>query len=119
MLAEILSLSLSIVAYLGLRRRRQNREIKRPRRWWARPIFRLEQRKRQGHHHNLVREMRLKDVESHFNFLRMSPARFDHLLSLVGPQLIKTSKREPLSPGERLSLTLRYLASGESQKSIS
>ncbi len=98
MLAEILSLSLSVVAYLGLRRRRQNREIKRPRRWWARPIFRLEQRKRQGHHHNLVREMRLKDVESHFNFLRMSPARW--VLECPLPDLTQSVSSFPSARAE-------------------
>ena len=50
----------------------------------------------------------------------MTPQRFDHLFSLVvGPELVKECRsREPISPSERLALTLRYLASGDSQKSL-
>ena len=53
--------------------------------------------------------------------MRMSPDRYEHLLSIVGPKLQrqKTHLREPISPSERLTLTLRYLASGESQQSLS
>ena len=51
----------------------------------------------------------------------MSPERFENLLSLVGPLIAKKKcrSREPLSPAERLVITLRYLASGDSQQSQS
>ena len=54
-------------------------------------------------------------------FTRMSPNRFDHILSLVEPlsQKENTRFREAISAAERLSLTLRYLASGESQQALS
>ena len=47
----------------------------------------------------------------------MSSWRFDSLLRLVGPLIIKqtTKLREPISAEERLSVTLRYLASMDSQ----
>ena len=47
----------------------------------------------------------------------MSPERFDHLFSLVGPLISKlaTRFRNPISPSERLAVTLRYLATGDSQ----
>ena len=51
----------------------------------------------------------------------MSPERFEHLLTLVG-RLIKkktTNMRTPLSPVERLTITLRLLASGDKQQSLS
>ena len=49
----------------------------------------------------------------------MSPDRFDHLLSLVHDGLVKKFHiRKPISPEERLAVTLRYLASGDSQTSI-
>ena len=50
----------------------------------------------------------------------MSPERFDHLLSLVGPLITKQDKqlREAIPPDERLALTLRFLASGDSQVSL-
>ena len=51
----------------------------------------------------------------------MSPERFDHLLSLVGPLISKlaTRFRNPISPSERLAVTLHYLATGDSQQSQS
>ncbi|XP_042144453.1 putative nuclease HARBI1 [Ixodes scapularis] len=44
-------------------------------------------------------------------------ARFEHLLSLVGPLLLKqaTFSRTPIAPAERPSFTIRYLANGASQ----
>ena len=54
-------------------------------------------------------------------YMRMSPESFDHLLSLVSPLISKhtTKLREPISAAERLALTLRFLASGNSQQSMS
>ena len=53
--------------------------------------------------------------------MRMSPESFDYLLSKVGPLITKRSTRlrQPIPPAERLALTLRYLASGDSQQSMS
>ena len=50
----------------------------------------------------------------------MTPQRFEHLFSLVGPHLQRTTPkmREPNSTAERLVLTLRFLASGDSQQSL-
>lgn len=51
----------------------------------------------------------------------MSPDRFEHLLSLVGPIITKkdTRMRKAIEPAERLSLTLHYLTYGDSQQSNS
>lgn len=51
----------------------------------------------------------------------MSPESYDHLLSLLRPFLTKqrTRLREPIPAEIRLAITLRYLASGESQQSLS
>jgi hypothetical protein len=48
-------------------------------------------------------------------YLSMSPERYEHLLSLVGPFIKKqsTRMREAISPSERLTVRLRYLASGD------
>ena len=52
-------------------------------------------------------------------FIRMSPERLEHLVRLVGPYITKKDcrSRETISVNERLILTLRYLASGDSQQS--
>ena len=51
----------------------------------------------------------------------MTPERFGHLLSLVGPRITKTNTRmrEAISAAERLTLTLRYLAIGDELQSLS
>ena len=51
----------------------------------------------------------------------MSPEKYDHLLRLVSPLITKqeTNLREANPAGERLAVTLRFLASGESQQSLS
>ena len=50
----------------------------------------------------------------------MSPERMEHLLSLVAPLIQKrdTNFRKSIPPAERLMVTLRFLASGDSQRSL-
>ena len=50
----------------------------------------------------------------------MSPERFEHLLSLVAPIITKTDTnfRKAIPAEQRLMLTLRFLASGDSQISL-
>ena len=50
----------------------------------------------------------------------MSKSRFDHLLSLVKDKLKEeeTNMRKPISPGERLLITLRYLCTGMSHQAL-
>ena len=75
-------------------------------RFWVRKIF--QEREIYGLYHILTDELRLFDKEYFFRFVRMTPQRFEHLLSLVGPHLQQTTTkmREPISPAERLVLTL-------------
>ena len=51
----------------------------------------------------------------------MSPERLEHLLGLVGPLIQKkdTNLRKAIPAAERLMLTMRFLASGDSQVSLS
>ncbi|KAK4885700.1 hypothetical protein RN001_001971 [Aquatica leii] len=83
---------------LGLLYLRLNK--RKTRRWWVRPINR--------------NQMRLQDPEQFFNYTRLTTAQFDLLLTWIGPSIAKNSFREPISPGARLALTLRHLASGDS-----
>ena len=57
----------------------------------------------------------------YFRFTRMSSERFEHLLTLVGPLIAKRPcrSRSVISEAERLMVTLRYLATGDSQQSHS
>lgn len=75
---------------------------------------------------NVYKIYKIKEI-CWFNWLcacrytRMTPERFEHLLSMIGPRIKKkdTRMREAISPAERLTLTLRYLASGNDQQSLS
>ena len=85
---------------------------------WVRKIF--KERKQKGEFHLLVKEMQLHDQAMFFQYFRMCPTQYEHLLSQVAPELIKSSqKREPIGPSERLCVALRYLFTGDSQKTIS
>lgn len=48
----------------------------------------------------------------------MSSSDFDYLFSIVGPSIAKqnTCMRDAFPAGERLAITLRYLASGKNFK---
>ena len=107
-----------ILLILLLRRRQRHGAKRRSPRFWVRAIF--AQRKIRGELHLLVQEMKLGDHELFFKQFRMLLTKFEELLGWVGPRIVKSNiKRESISPEERLFVTLRYLASGDSQTTIS
>ena len=61
-----------------------------------------------------MRELRETDSFSFKNFVRMDGESFSALLEQVSPLLEKqdTNMRKAIPPGERLALTLRFLATG-------
>eukprot|EP00795_Rhopilema_esculentum_P010219 gene10219-18903_t len=95
------------------------RKEKKARSVWVRKLWKNQQQ--QGHYNNLIAEMRLQDHSMHFNYFRMLPSTFDDLLHLAGPSLVRqrTRFREPLPPALRLAVAVRYLATVESQASLS
>ena len=94
-------------AVLLLRRRRRNQ--RRRRTCWVRPWLSAERRLQFGHYDQLMRELRMEDQQSFFNFLRMPPEMFDELLNRVGPRIQKrdTIFRKALEPGLKLAITIR------------
>ena len=76
--------------------------------------------------HVLVKELKLFDHEFFFKQFRMTPEKLENLLtmvapwiSMVAPRIMKRSlRREAIGPRERLCVTLRYLASGDSRGTI-
>ncbi|KAG0713730.1 Protein ALP1-like [Chionoecetes opilio] len=64
--------------------------------------------------------MFLEDSRGFYEFHRMSKDNFVKLLNLVSPLIRKqdTKLRKAVSPAQRLSVTLRYLATGESRRSL-
>ena len=113
---EVLGIALLTVL---LSRRQKRRRSKR--KMWVRSI--LSQRRQRGESHTLLREMRLNDTQAHFSYLWMSRERFEHL-AIVGPLLVRRENywsaiRANITPAETLALTIRYLATGNSQISLS
>lgn len=73
-------------------------------------------RRRELGHARLLRELRDDEPEDFRNFLRMNAASYDELLDMVRPLIQKedTIMREAIPASERLSITLRFLATGNS-----
>ena len=117
-ISKSISLFEIIMAAINVRRklarRRQKAKAKTKHKFWISPL-------------NVERSLlpyfllaRENDRFTFFKYTRMSPERFDHLLSLIRPKIEKEYKvRPPISAEERLAATLRYLASGDSKQSIS
>ncbi|XP_048247699.1 putative nuclease HARBI1 [Haliotis rufescens] len=88
------------------------------RRWWGRDW--LLRRSIHGQYDALMAELQLEDPEAFVNFLRLDIATFHELLASVEDRLTKnrTRWRDPVSPGLKLAVTLRFLATGDSHHSL-
>ena len=75
----------------------------------------IKNRPQFGAYYQLVQELQLTDTGTYRHFLRMDMSTFDELLQLVEPYITyqDTNMRQAISVGERLALTLRFLATGE------
>lgn len=97
---------------------------KNERRFWVRPS--LRKRNEYGIE-KLLADLRKDDIglrgemrSSFQNFLRMSSENFEDLIQVVGPAIYKrnTNYRNAISVEERLAITLRFLATGDSYHSL-
>jgi len=80
-------------------------------RWWVKPII------RQRHHEETTRVLLPKTPSDGFyyeNYLRMSKENFNFLLARISTRIGKSDIhfRQSISPSDKLSVTLRYLATG-------
>ena len=96
-------------------RRRRRRA---PRTVWVRPW--LLRRPIFGHYENLLQELNREDLREYKKFIRVSPELFMELMHRVGPRIAKktTNWRPALQPGLKIAVTLRYLATGNTYKSL-
>ena len=100
--------------YLADQERRRGRQ----RRFWIRPW--ICRRVELGGYHQLVAEL-MREAHGDFKgFFRMEPELFHDMLTRLAPGLTKehTRLREPLEPGLKVAITLRYLACGNSYRSL-
>lgn len=89
----------------------KTKKTKRKKRFWMKERFK---KRNTFSHHNLLDELRLSSPSDYRNYLRMDHTKFLKLLKMITPMIEKqdTCMREPISSAQRLSCTLRYLATG-------
>ena len=81
----------------------------------------MQRRVLYGQYEKLVAELREEDARGYKNYMRISPELSQELLVRVRPSLEKgdTFMRKALRPGHHLAIALRYMATGDSYKSLS
>lgn len=114
---EVLLWSLLVVCLNAKRKRevRKRLNIMRRSRWSRSWLI-----KRHLYSHvRLLKELR-GEPEDWRNYLRMNTETYNYLLELVSPHIEKqnTCMRKALSPHEKLTATLRFLATGRSYKDL-
>ena len=105
------------VAYI-LQKCEERKEKRKLRRFvWVRRW--IEKREQHGTYHGLVRELAFSDLPAYKNFLRMDSESVLLLVQKVGPLICRTNTvlRNCISVEDRLTITLRFLATGKVIKS--
>ena len=93
-------------------RKRRIRGARKRKSVWVREW--LLNRPRYGMYVKLMKHLSEGDAKSFKNFVRLDPNMFNQMVEDLTPKLQKKTInwRKPLSPGLKLTITLRYLASG-------
>jgi len=80
----------------------------------------LMNRDKYGMYEKLMKHLKQGDVKSFRNFVRMDPGIFNQMVEELKPLIQKkrTNWRKPLPAGLKLAIALRYVATGNSYKSL-
>ncbi|KAJ8936202.1 hypothetical protein NQ318_007356 [Aromia moschata] len=99
-------------AYLLLKKRRK----KTNRRFWVNPFYTINL----GYSSYIVAQELNHDPVKFHGFYRMSKRTFQTLVEIIKPEISKrdTNYRKAVSAEERLLITLRYLATGDSYRAL-
>ncbi|XP_069588139.1 uncharacterized protein [Ranitomeya imitator] len=114
-----LELALAIAYAFACHEQRRRDKLRRRsrRRFWLHPI--VEVRESRGAYHCLFGELN-ENQDKYLEYTRMTKDSFRYLLRLVEGTISRqdTQLRKSISPEERLLVTLRFLATGETLRSL-
>lgn len=104
-----------VIATIVMKRRKDKENRKR---LWVRSL--IKNRETEKITENLFRDLMNDESNAFEQYFRMSREQFDVLLEKVRPLISKkdTRMRKAISPETRLAITLRYLATGDSYRSL-
>lgn len=106
-----------VAALVVEEQRRAAEEGRRPRSCWVRPW--LQRRVFLGQYDTLMNELRQEARGDFKAFLRMEADVFTQILARIEARITKSSSgRAPLMPGLKFAITLRFLATGNSYRSL-
>ena len=116
-LFDFYSATLLFEVVRAVRSKRPKRKPKR-RQCWVMPY--LRQRVECGYYNTIMKELSTESPLLYRNFTRINEALFDEIVLLVTPHIRRrmTYWRRPIEPGLRVAITLRYLATGETYRSL-
>ncbi|KAL4716178.1 hypothetical protein ACJJTC_013955 [Scirpophaga incertulas] len=86
---------------------------RRTRRWWKTKLYNRKS--------SLLVDLKSQHISGQYKkFTRMSPTDFEYLLTIITPKISRqdTIMRSAISPQDRLAVTLRFLATGDSYTSL-
>nr|CAH7747431.1 unnamed protein product [Callosobruchus chinensis] len=99
-------------------RRQDGKRKVHKRKVWVKPW--IKRRADYGASNTLLKELKNEDLAAYRNILRITGKQFDKLLGMVDEMLLKqdTIMRMAIPVTTKLEITLRYLATGDSFKSL-
>ena len=116
-LFDFYSATLLFEVVRAVRAKRQKRKPKR-RQCWVMPY--LRRRVERGYYNTIMKELSTESPLLYRNFTRINEALFDEIVLRLTPHIRRkmTYWRRPIEPGLRVAITLRYLATGETYRSL-
>ncbi len=87
---------------------------------WVAPWMTYADKVAKGAYHTLVHELEMRDVPAFIRYLRFEPEMFREMEGRLYDRIVKkdTPMRKALEPAEKIAITLRYLATGETFRSL-